>query len=512
MAAKEPGTTDLPPAVLDLVEELRRSSLIGSALALLGWDQETQLPPGGAASRAEVMGALTEVYHNRATSDRLGEKIDLAAAEIAGEDGPLSALVREATRDWRRSRCVPTELAQEVAVQASKSVMAWRSARQQDDFAGYRPQLERMVDLKCQVADAIGRDFGSTRYDTLLDEYEPGMTGAQFQGYIDVVKPRLVQLVADATPRCARMDVQFLSAGYDRDQQLEFSREVLSAMGYDFDRGRLDLTAHPFCTGIAAPFDVRITTRVDDDDFTGNFFSVIHEGGHALYEQGLDPAWAGTPLGSATSLGIHESQSRLWENVISRSDEFWTHWLPRFRAAFPGRCDSVSHTDFVAAVNRVVPSLIRTEADEVTYSLHVMLRFELEHGLIEGKINVEDLPELWRTQMQELLGVVPENDADGVLQDIHWAMGAFGYFPTYFLGNLYGAQIDRQARKELPDLDEQLARGEMIPLREWLGEKVHMQGRRYQSLDLIREICGEDLDPTLFVDYLEDKVTRFFPD
>ena len=503
------STPELPPALSALVSDLRRIGRISSALALLGWDQETQLPPGGASSRAEVLGALTEVHHERATAAALGDKIAAAEAELNG-DARHAALVREAKRDWARAQKIPADLAQEVAIASSRSLMAWRSARAADDFSAFEPNLTEIVSLKRRVAEALREGDGSL-YDTLLDEYEPGMTGDQFQGYCDVVKPRLVPLVAEAAPRCKKLRTDFVTAGYSKDRQLEFSREVLEGMGYDFARGRLDLTAHPFCTGIAAPNDVRITTRVDDRDFTSNLFSVIHEGGHALYEQGLDEEWAGTPLGSATSLGIHESQSRLYENVYGRSEAFWTHWLPRFRAAFPGKVDDVDHETFVAAVNRVEPSLIRTEADEVTYSLHVMLRFEIERDLVEGRMEVKELPERWNRLMLDLLGLEPTNHADGVLQDIHWSMGAFGYFPTYFLGNLYGAQIDEAARQALPDLDEQLARGEMMPLREWLGTEVHARGREYRALDLVREVSGRELDPNLFAEYLETKVARLFP-
>lgn len=491
-----------------LVEELRRTSRIGSALALLGWDQETHLPSGGAAARAEVLGALTEISHARATSDELGERIAAAEESVNGARGPVAALVREARRDWERSRRIPSELAQEVAIESSRSLMAWRSARKADDFARFRPHLETMVTLKRRVAEATSDPGAECLYDALLDEYEPGMTASRFQRLVDAVQPSLVELVARAAPASARLRTDFLTAGFEPARQLEFSREVLEAMGYDFERGRLDLTAHPFCTGIASPHDVRITTRVDPRDFSSNFFSVIHEGGHALYEQGLDPAWAGTPLGSATSLGIHESQSRLWENVIGRSDAFWRHWLPRFRKAFPGRADDVSHDEFVAAVNRVVPSLVRTEADEVTYSLHVMLRFRLERGIFDGEIAVAELPRRWREGMRELLGVEPANDRTGVLQDIHWSMGAFGYFPTYFLGNLYAEQFHRAARREIPDLDLRLERGEMLPLREWLGRKVHGVGRRLPAHELCREVTGEELDPGHFLEYLGQKVER----
>lgn len=501
---------DRPQEVQDLIEDLRRVSTIGSALALLGWDQETQMPQGGAASRAEMIGALTEIVHERSISEAMGERIARAKAAVDGGDPSLVALVREAEYDWERSRRIPTELAHEVAIASSTSLMAWRSARKADDFDTFRPHLENMVDLKRRVAEALRGSDGGTLYDQLMAEYEPGMTAELFQGYIDAVRPGLVDLVAEAAPRCKKLRKDFLTAGYEPDAQLEFSRELLTAMGYDFENGRLDLTAHPFCTGIASPNDVRITTRVDDDDFTGNLFSVIHEGGHALYEQGLDPRWSGTPLGSATSLGIHESQSRLYENNIGRSDAFWQHWLPKFRAAFPGRVDDVSHEEFVAAVNRVEPSLIRTEADEVTYSLHVMLRFEIEHGLIEGTVQVSELPGLWKRLMRESLGIEPPNDADGVLQDIHWSMGAFGYFPTYFLGNLYAAQFERTLRVENPDLDDQLAAGTMGPLRDWLGKKVHAPGRRFRALDLCREVTGEDLDPRHFNEYLAAKVRRLF--
>ncbi|HIN79899.1 MAG TPA: carboxypeptidase M32, partial [Planctomycetes bacterium] len=381
-----------------------------------------------------------------------------------------------------------------------------------DDYSSFAPVLTRVIELKKRIAEAIaGDDCSAVAYDTLMDEYEPGMTTEVMQGLVDTVRPDLVALVAEMAPRSAQVDARFISAGYPSDLQLAFGKEVVGAMGFDFERGRLDLTTHPFCSEMGTSSDVRITTRVDEADFTSNLFSIIHEAGHGLYEQGLDPQWAGTPLGSSVSLGIHESQSRLWENNIARSAPFWKHWLPRMRSLFPVQLDGVEEGQFMRAVNRVIPSLIRVEADEVTYSLHVMLRFELEQGIFSGEIGVGDLPGLWREKMGEYLGVVPETDAEGVLQDIHWSMGAFGYFPTYFLGNLYSAQIEVAAREAIPDLDQRLGDGEMLTLREWLEEKVHRPGRRWPAQELCRRVSGDDLDPGVYLGYLRRKYDSLYP-
>lgn len=495
-----------------LVDHLRSVERIGAAVSLASWDQETYMPSAGGQMRSEVIGDLVGILHQRETSEELGDLISEAEELVGEEDSShLAALTRETRRDYEKARRVPGDLAQEMARTTSEALQAWKVAREKDDFASFSGVLTRVMELKKRIAEAIrGGEGSASTYDILMDEYEPGMTSEVMQGLVDAVRPDLVGLVGEMAPVSREVDADFITAGYPSDQQLSFGKEVVEAMGFDFERGRLDLTTHPFCSEMGTSSDVRITTRVDEADFTSNLFSIIHEAGHGLYEQGLDPDWSGTPLGSSVSLGIHESQSRLWENNIARSAPFWRHWLPRMREVFPSQLEGVSDDRFLRGINRVTPSLIRVEADEVTYSLHVMLRFELEQGIFSGEIGVDDLPGLWREKIRDYLQVVPERDADGVLQDIHWSMGAFGYFPTYFLGNLYSAQIEVAARAAIPDLDQRLESGEMLTLRKWLEEKVHRCGRRFSAQELCRQVSGEDLDPTVYIDYLRRKYDSIY--
>ncbi|NQU42979.1 carboxypeptidase M32, partial [bacterium] len=410
--------------------------------------------------------------------------------------------------DYRRATRIPERLVREMSVAQSNAVAVWTQAREANDFARFQPHLERLLDLKREEADCL-KEEGQTRYDALLDGYERGMTGdaieTLFAGLRDAIAP-LVQQIADS-PRPP--DLTVLGRSFGVQAQWDFGMEVLGAMGFDFDRGRQDKSAHPFTTGLH-PSDVRITTRLSAKNLASSIFSTIHEGGHALYEQGLREEDWGTPLGSTVSLGINESQSRMWENLVGRGLSFWTHFFPKLRSYFPIELQSVDLETFYRAINHVRPSLIRVEADEATYSLHIILRFELERALLDGDLAAADLPEAWGEKMQEYLGIVPTDDKDGCMQDIHWAWGLVGYFPTYALGNLYSAQFFDKARRDIGDLDDHIARGNLGVLTEWLRENIHRRGHRLLAPELVEAVTGEPLRTEPFLDYLKAKYSDLY--
>lgn len=497
-----PTLADLHP----LTAYLTDIAHLQSASAVLSWDQETYMPRGGGNARAEVLALLGALIHERFTApqmeDRLGKWIDLESGRLldADADDAVRALLREVHRDYRRAKRVPTPFVARLERTCALAHEAWLAAREHRDFARFLPHLETIVALKREEAGYL---TSGPAYDALLDAFEPGMTTAQLTPLFDALKTRLSRLFEQVL--ASPVQPEPLPTGpFDPDQQLRVGRVVLSAMGYGFDHGRLDLSAHPFTSGFH-PTDVRLTTRVSSDDITSSLFSCLHEGGHGLYDQGLDPAHFGTPLGEAISLGMHESQSRLWENCVGRSMEFWRHFYPVLQQAFPalGGCPVER---FHGAVNLVRPSLIRVEADELTYNFHIMIRYELEQALITGTLRAADLPAAWNEAMQRLLGVTPSHDGEGVLQDIHWAHGAFGYFPTYTLGNLYAAQLWRQANRDIADLPTLIEGGRLDVLLGWLRDRVHRWGRTYSSDALLRRVTGEPLNPDHFVGYLEEKL------
>ncbi|MAJ28391.1 hypothetical protein CBD41_03095, partial [bacterium TMED181] len=379
----------------------------------------------------------------------------------------------------------------------------WQKAREENDFSAFAPMLTRQVELQKAEAEYL-REDEDCLYDVLMNKYERGMTSTDFKSICDQVVPGLKGIIDRVVAR-ALPEPEFFRGPWDKNRQLEFSKEVATELGYDFSRGGLDLTSHPFCTSPVAPFDVRITTRVYEDNFTSNLYGVIHEAGHAMYEQGFEERWVHTPMSDAISLGIHESQSRFWENDIGRTEAFWAHFLPLMKKYFPRILEDVSANDMALAVNPVKPSLIRVDADEVTYGLHIALRFEIEQALFSGDLAVADLPEAWNEKMQSYLGLTPPNFSDGVLQDIHWSFGAFGYFPTYLLGSLYSAQFHQAISEEI-DIDAEVAAGRFGAILEWLRERIHRPGRQFMPLDLLERAVGKGLDPEIFIDHLDRKV------
>ena len=466
---------------------------------LLEWDQEVMMPPGGLNQRAHQLAALASAIHARSTDPAYGDLIARLEAD-ASLDEAERADVREARRVFDRATRVPVRLMEERAEACSLAQAAWEAARAENDFAAFRPYLERVVALTREMAEALG---GSTRYDALLEDFEPGMTEVQLRGVFADLKARLVPLIEAIQGASRRPDTSILARRFPEAGQRAFCLRIVQDMGFDLHAGRLDVSVHPVTNGTL--HDVRMTTRYCENYLPSAVFGTIHEAGHGLYEQGLNPARFRDPAGQGCSMGIHESQSRAWENLIGRSRAFWTHYLPCLRQAFPGVLDDVSLEAFHGAVNAVEPTLIRMDADEATYNLHILLRFEIESDLIAGRIETGDLPELWRLKMKEYLGLEPDEDRSGVLQDIHWSVGLFGYFPTYALGNLYGAQFMECMRLELPDLDSSLARGELGIVKAWQNERIHVHGRLWPAQELCRRVTGKPLSPEPLMRHLHQK-------
>ena len=505
---------------LKTVEALTTSLLeiqrINSAASLLAWDQETYMPAGGGEARAEQISTLQGIAHQKLISPNierlLAKWVDPATGEIRedpgdGWDEPTRSLLREVWRDFSRARKLPSDFVVRLSRECSLAQQVWTEAKEKNAFSKFLPNLRIVLALKQQEAEYLG--YRDSPYNALLDVYEPDCTIAALRPLFARIKERLVPLLQQIQQSEVQVDDTMLFHTFDQARQLEFGRLVLIAMGYDFERGRLDLSAHPFTTSFH-PTDVRVTTRVHEHDLQSCLFSCIHEGGHGLYDQGLDPRYFGTPLGDSVSLGIHESQSRMWENCVGRSRAFWRFFYPMLQQTFHHQLRGLDEEQFYAAINRVKPSLIRVEADELTYNLHIMLRFEIEQDLVEGRTRPEDLPGIWNQKMKDYLGIVPSNDAEGVLQDVHWSFGAFGYFPTYTLGNLYAVQFYEQAKLEIPHLEDEIAAGQLMVLQRWLGQKIHRWGRMFTPDHLAQRVTGKSLDPEPFLSYVERKYGELY--
>lgn len=492
-----------------LCEHAKKTGVFASINCLLGWDERTLLPTAAGEFRAEQMATLAGLVHSRCVDPRVGDWLNEVEAsdEAADPASDVGATVANLRREYDKLTKLPQDLVERIARITVEGQQAWVEARKQDDFASFRPQLEQIVSLVCEKADALGHD--GERYDALLDEYEPGAKTAQVADVLNELGAKLQPFVAEIVGSGRVAPVDILKRSFPVEAQREFGIMAASAIGFDFDRGRLDVTHHPFCESMG-PSDVRITTRYDEHWFPGSFFGTMHEAGHGIYEQGLRADQFGLPLGKYSSLGVHESQSRLWENSVGRSRAFWHHLLPKAKAAFPTALADVSDDDFFWAINNVCPSLIRVEADEATYNLHIIIRFELERELVSERLAVKDLPAAWNEKYEHYLGITPPSNADGVLQDIHWSSAAIGYFSTYSLGNLYAAQLYDKADQDLGGLAAQFERGEFAPLRDWLLTNVHQQGQRYTASDLIERVCGQPLSSEPLMNYLGAKLRPLY--
>ena len=492
----------------ELRQRLGRISDLAKAGALLFWDERTKMPPGGAEARAEQVATLARLGHELLISDELAGLIERAGDELAGADpdSDEARLVKVARRETGKARRVPSDLRAEITRTSSLAERAWVNARRDSDFAAFRPHLERNVELARRYVECFAPH--EHPYDPLLDDYEPGMTTAELEPVLaslrDGLQP-LVERLADEEPP----DDACLHGPFPVARQRELCAGVLAALPLAEDQRRLDDTVHPFAAAIS-PTDLRITTRYDEGYLGTALWSVLHEAGHAMYENGVAPELARSPLGHGLSLGFHESQSRLWENWVGRSRPFLGHLLPAIAAAFPDALGDVDAEALYRAANRVRPSLIRVEADEATYNLHIVVRFELEVAMFTGELEVRDLPEAWNSRMRDYLGVEVTDDASGVLQDVHWAGAAFGYFPTYALGNVIAGQLWELIAVDLPEIDEQLARGELAPLREWLRERLHRHGAKFEPAEMIERLTGGPLDTAPLLRQLDAKYAAVY--
>ena len=485
----------------ELIQRVREEATLASIEALLEWDEETHMPAGGVEGRSEQLALVAGLLHERGTDPRIGELLgELEGSSLlADPDSPPAVNVRELRRDYDRYVRLPRKLVQDLARVTAVAQRAWSAALSASDFTRFRPYLERIVELKRAEAECAG--YEGEPYDALIEDYEPGITSAIVGRLFDALRRELVPLAARIAGASPRPAVAMLRRAVPLEGQRRFGEKVAGAVGFSFRRGRLDLGVHPCCTGLG-PGDCRIGLRFDLRDFAGGVLTVLHEVGHGLYEQGLDPEFYGTPMGEAASLGMDESQARLWENRVGRSRGFWEHFLPRASERFPEALGDVDLDEFHFAVNRVTPSLIRIHADEVTYNVHVMIRFELERALMSGDLAAADVPGAWNDAYRKYLGVTPSNDAEGCLQDGHWAEGLIGYFPTYTLGDVFAAQLFARAGRELGDLEGSFARGEFRDLVRWLGERIYRQGGRYPSARLIEVVTGAPPDHRPLVEAL----------
>ena len=487
-----------------LMDRIRDCSHLQAVEALLDWDQETYMPQGGVVGRSEQLAMIAGLAHEKLIHDQTRRLLDAATAP----DGDEAAVcnLREIRRTFDRATKIPIELVTTIARTSSLAKNAWSKARQASDFSKFSPLLGELIDLKKQVAEHIG--YETEPYDALMDEFEPGATSADVEKLFAELRDRTVTLLEKLRNAPDKPDPSILHRTFREPSQRTLGRTLAEAIGFDFGRGRSDVTVHPFCTSIGGPGDVRITTRYQENFLSSALFGTLHEVGHGLYEQGLPVEHVGTPMGSAVSLGIHESQSRMWENMVGRSRTFWTYHYEYLQTLFPDALLDVPLEAFYGAINTVAPSLIRVEADELTYNLHIVLRFEIERALFTGALKPADIPARWNEMMTKGIGVTPDNDANGCLQDIHWSMGAFGYFPTYALGNLYAAQFFEQAQKDIPDLDDRMAENDHKPLLNWLRTNIHQHGQRFRAGELVERITGKPLSIDPFMNYLTAKFSE----
>ncbi len=489
-----------------LKERLGEVADIGRAVSVLSWDQQVNMPPGGNEARGRQLATLSMIAQEKFINDEVGRLIEDLQKELNGADTDEAAIVRVAAHTYDKARRVPPSFVAEQQMVSAQAFEAWVEARDKSDFAIFQPHLERVLELVHKYISFF--PAADHPYDILLDDFERGMKTAEVQAIFDSLRPRQLELIrAIASARQVRDD--FLYRKYNEKKLLRFSEDVITGFGYDWSRGRQDKAPHPFQSTFSVN-DVRITTRYEDDNPLALLFSTMHEAGHAMYEQGIDQAYERTPLAGGTSLALHESQSRLWENLVGRSLPFWEHFYLAFKQFFATHLDGVSLKSFYKAINKVEPSLIRVNADEATYNLHIMLRLEIEIGMVEGKIAVRDLPEVWNAKMQEYLGITPPDDARGVLQDIHWSGGMIGYFSTYALGNLVSAQLWEKINEDIPELNEQIRKGNFSELLGWLRKNIHRHGQKYEPQKLVEMATGSRINAEPYVRYLTGKYSEIY--
>lgn len=486
-------------------EYMTKMEYLNSATSVLSWDMMVGIPKKGKAYRSEVLGYLSGESYKLQTSDEMKVFIDYFKSQ-ENLDDVTKAMVHNAEKNYNQTKKIPEDRYREYIVLASNSFAYWEEARAKSDFSIFKPYLEKIVEFMKEFVEYWG--YEGNKYNTLLDFYEPGITVERLDKVFGELREGIVALLNKIKSSGIKIDASFFNKHYAKVDQEAFGIFMLDKIGYDFDAGKIDISTHPFTTTFDNK-DVRITTRYDLNEFRGALFSSIHEGGHAIYEQDIPDELKGTGLATGVSMGIHESQSRFYENIIGRSKEFWSYFYPEAQKRFE-QFKEISLEDFYKAVNIVEPSLIRTEADELTYSLHVIIRYEIEKALFNGEVTVEELPKIWNEKYKEYLGIEPSNDAEGVLQDMHWSDGSFGYFPSYALGNLYGAQFLQKMLKDIPDYYKQIENGEFSQIHEWLKENIHKHGAAYEPSKLIRMVTGEELTAKYFIEYLNKKYSEIY--
>ena len=490
-----------------LLKHLKEITNIGNASAVLSWDQETAMPHGGAEARASQMATLARIHHEMLTSDETATLLESAKSDLNGADydSDEASMIRIVSEDYEDATKLPTDFVAERAETVALAHNVWAEAREKADFSIFSDTLKKLIDLNLREADYRGYD--EHPYDALLGQYERGMSTQDVTAIFDAHRPKLVELIAKIAD-AQQVDDSFLHLNFDQNKQRDFGLKMIEAYGFDFNRGIQAVSVHPFCTNFSKN-DVRITTRFEDNFLNPALFGMMHEAGHGMYEQGIGDNLEGTPLCSGTSLGVHESQSRMWENIVGRSKGFWSWALPQIKATFPQLAD-VTLDQFFKGANKVAPSYIRVEADEATYNLHIILRFEIEQGILTGEINVDDLPDIWNSKFTEFFGITPPNDALGVLQDVHWSAGLFGYFPTYALGNLLSVQYYNAAIAAHPSIPDEIANGKFDTLLTWLNTNIHQHGRKFTGQELTQRITGESIQSDDYMTYLNDKYREVY--
>lgn len=496
---------ELEKKLQDFKEHMKKIEYLSSALAVLGWDMEVYIPKNGVSYRGDVLGYLSSELYKLCTCDEIKGYID-SFIDLEDLDPVTKAMVKNAKKEYDETKKIPADRYRDFAVLTTNAYPAWQEAKLKNQFSTFQPYLQKIVDMEKEFIGYWGYD--KNKYDTLLDKYEPGITVEKLDKIFGDLRDAIVTLLTKIENSKVKIDDSFFKQKFTREEQEKFSNYVLEKMGFNFDCGRVDESEHPFTTQFNNQ-DVRITNHYYENEWRSALFSAIHEGGHAIYEQDIPSLFEGTCLGHGVSMGIHESQSRFYENIIGRSREFWIFFFKEAKEMFPQFKD-VEFEEFYKGINIVQKSLIRTEADELTYSLHVIIRYEIEKMLINDEIKVEDLPKVWNEKYKEYLHVEPSNDTEGVLQDMHWAGGSFGYFPSYALGNLYGAQFLNKMKKDVPTLYEDIEKGDLTKVHAWLSDNVHKRGCVYEPYDLIKLVTGEELSAKYFIDYLNNKYKEIY--
>jgi len=497
-------------AYKELIERRKKTATLESCGSVLGWEERTYMPRGGAEHRAAQLGLIAGLTHEWSVDPKIGELLSTIESSdlVKGKDTIEAANVREIRHHYDKDTKLPRELVEEFAKTTSLAQGVWQEARKKNDFKHFLPSLEKVIDLTKRVAECYG--YKDDIYDPLLDNYEPGMKTAEVARVFDALLPELVELNRKIADAPKKPDVSIVRRVYDKELQRVFGESVAAAMGFDFNKGRLDVTTHPFCSGFG-PGDTRITTRYNPHRLNDALFGIMHEAGHALYEMGIDKEHHfGTPVGETFSLSLHESQSRMWENQVGRSKEFWTHFFPQAQRIFRDALGDVKLEEFYGAINYSEPSYIRVEADEATYNLHIMLRFELERLILKGDLKPADIPGEWNRRYEKYFGLKVDTDANGCLQDVHWSAGYMGYFPTYCLGNLYSAQFFARAKQEISDLPNQISQGNLLGLLTWLRKNIHIHGARYRAKALGERVTGQPLSHKPLVEYMNKKYGEIY--